>query len=489
MKVKNRRIVIFLIVIVIIITFAITFGRTYAKYVLTKHFETTFSSLPFYFDAKDEDKGLIYTSVIYDSVSFNITVSNNNEKDYNLFDTEYEITMEANEKYELSKDNAVSYTIKGNSLINDKINLTLNIKDRDNPLDTFTIVVKSVKPYAKEIKLNFRVINANKIAYIEDLVDLSLAVAKGDTYKGEAFALARDLDFQNPADYKYPDQNNYGDVNNDNKEGKTLMEELTNTDGRGFPSIGNYQKHFQGSFDGQGNTLSNIYIHSYTNNNHPEYEVVSFFGFITDATVKNFTITGNAITEQKANVGGVASYASNVLIENVHNYVNVTSNGDGYSVGGIIGSVGNDNINLKGDNIRILNSSNHGTLHGGNHGGGLVGAIGADSHLFVESCYNEGAVSNSILTDAGIVALSNGNCYINDSYNNGGISTNSGGSGSATVSLGGLVAANYGSTFVINSYNLGEVAYTGTSTTSTSIAGLIGLTQGEHFQEVLLDIK
>ena len=142
---KNRRIVIFLIVIITIIAFSITFGKTYAKYIITKHIETTFSSQPFYFDAKSDDKGAIYTNVIYDSVSFNITVSNNNEKDYNLFNTEYEITMEENEKYELSKDNAVSYTIKGNSLINDKINLTLNIKDKDNPLDTFTIVVKSIK--------------------------------------------------------------------------------------------------------------------------------------------------------------------------------------------------------------------------------------------------------------------------------------------------------------------------------------------------------
>ena len=152
--------------------------------------------------------------------------------------------------------------------------------------------------------------------------------------------------------------------------------------------------------------------------------------------------------------------------------------GSGYSVGGLIGSVGNDNIDLKGDNIRISDSSNHGTLQGGNHAGGLVGATGEDSHLFVESSYNEGEVGNSIITAAGILALGNGNCYINNSYNIGEISTDSEGNDSGTISLGGLIAANYESAFIINSYNLGGVTYTGNSTANNSIAGLIGLVSG-----------
>ena len=318
----------------------------------------------------------------------------------------------------------------------------------------------------------------NEIRTIEDLIDLSIAVQEGNTFKGETFTLTNDLDFQDVRSYKKPYSNDYGDINEDDIEEATLKEELTNTDGRGFPSIGNWMHHFQGSFDGQNHTISNIYIHTYTNNGSPEKTVSSLFGFITDSTIKDFTIRGELITEETANIGGIASYASNVEMKNVHNYINITSHGTGYSVGGLIGSIGNDNIGLKGDNIRILNSSNHGRLEGGNHCGGLVGATNDGSHLLVESSYNEGEVTNSIITDAGILALSNGNCYINNSYNIGEISTNSKGNDSGTISLGGLVAANYGSAFVINSYNLGGVTYTGNSNANNSIAGLIGLVQG-----------
>lgn len=321
-------------------------------------------------------------------------------------------------------------------------------------------------------------IRTNYIQTIEDLVTLSNYVSDGNSYKGTTFTLDKNLNFEDPNSYRNSSRTDFGNINGTDGI-ESLIKELTNPSGTGFKPIGNYTYYFKGNFDGGNHTLENLYIHVFTNNNQPERTVGSLFGFITDGEIRNLTIKGDLTTDQKANIGGVASYASNVSINNVHNYANVTSYGDGYSVGGIIGSVGNDNIGLLGDNIRITNCSNHGTIQGGNHGGGLVGAIAGESHLFVNDSYNAGIVRNSIITDAGILALNNGNCYMNNSYNMGPISTNGvGTSDSGAISLGGLIAANYETAFIINSYNTGSISYTGTKAASGSIAGLIGLVQG-----------
>ncbi len=320
-------------------------------------------------------------------------------------------------------------------------------------------------------------IKSKYIQRVEDLVTLSNSVNSGANFQNETFILDSNLDFTDSQSYRNSERLDFGNLNNVN-DVEPLITELTNQNGTGFPPIGNFEHYFLGSLNGNNHTLENLYIHIHSNNGKPERTVASLFGFVVGGSIKNLTITGNTYTDETANIGGLVSYASNVELANVHNYVNVTSYGSGYSVGGIIGSVGNDNINLKGDNVRLENCSNHGTLQGGNHGGGIVGAIGNDSHLFVSDSYNEGTVQNSIITNAGILALSNGNCYINNSYNAGEISTNGKGTDTGIISLGGLVAANYGTTFIVNSYNKGSVTYTGTVAYNGSVAGLIGLVQG-----------
>ncbi len=339
----------------------------------------------------------------------------------------------------------------------------------DYKFDGDTLVVENIT--------NNLEVKSNYIQTIEDLVTLSNYVNNGNTYKGITFTLDKNLDFQDEKSYRDAMRIDFGDINGQSGT-ENLLSELTNENGTGFQSIGNYTYHFQGNFDGNNYTIDNLYIHSYSNGGYPERTVASLFGFITDGEIKNLIIKGNTITDETANIGGITSYASNISLDNVHNYVNITSHGTGYSVGGLIGSVGNDNIGLAGDNIRISNCSNHGTLQGGNHGGGLVGAIGSNSHLFVSGSYNAGRVMNSIITNAGILALNNGNCYINNSYNIGNISSNGKGTGDGVISIGGLMAANYDTVFILNSYNSGTVEYVGTAAKGGSIGGLIGLVQG-----------
>ena len=525
---KNKRIAKIVIVTIIMIAFVVTFGKTYSKYVLTRHFETTFSSLPFYFEATPSSKDSFKDSL-------ELIIKNHKGDNYNSYNVEYEILLVDTNEGSENEQKIFNGTISGDSQKDETIPLQLDKMTES----TNKIRIRTTKPYSKVIDLDlytityqdipnsdqypqkvfkggtFRMeltepfpigakpfygsnavdyrfendtlivenvtadllIKSNYIQSIEDLVTLSNYVKGGNTYKGVTFTLDKDLNFQDEKSYRNANRTDFEDINGVSGTEK-LLSELTNESGTGFPSIGNYIHHFQGSLEGDNHTIDNLYIHSHSNGGHPETAVASLFGFITDGEIKNLTVKGNTFTDETANIGGITSYASNISLDNVHNYINITSYGTGYSVGGLIGSVGNDNIGLLGDNIRISNCSNHGTLQGGNHGGGLVGAIADKSHLFVNNSYNAGNVKNSIITNAGILALNNGNCYMNNSYNIGHISSNGAGTSDGVVSLGGLMAANYGTAFVINSYNRGIIEYNGTKAKGGSIAGLIGLVQG-----------
>lgn len=153
-------------------------------------------------------------------------------------------------------------------------------------------------------------------------------------------------------------------------------------DGLGFEPIGtySYDDHYEaitsamftGQFDGNGKTISNLYI------DRPTTDYVGLFGMLgSGSTVQDFNISSGAITGQN-DVGAVAGMAQgDITIDNVTVSINVLgligghSDEDdyGYCVGGLIGNyeyLGNTGLTLTNNTI-------DGTVVGDEAVGGLVG--------------------------------------------------------------------------------------------------------------------
>ena len=146
-----------------------TCEKVYARYVLTKNFETTFLSYPFYFEVNLDKNNYTYKE---NGIDISLNIANYVDDLYNTFDTEYEIYLEPNDKFELS-DN-ISGTIKGNSSISKQHNIKINsISGVDiNSNEKVNIIVKSTKPYSKEIKIPITIKGSGGLySFMENLAD------------------------------------------------------------------------------------------------------------------------------------------------------------------------------------------------------------------------------------------------------------------------------------------------------------------------------
>ena len=79
---KKKQVIIIFTVFLITIALAINCGETYARYKLTKRYDTTFSSYPFYFEVKN-NTDRIYVNRGVQTVNLNI--KNYVEDNYNSF--------------------------------------------------------------------------------------------------------------------------------------------------------------------------------------------------------------------------------------------------------------------------------------------------------------------------------------------------------------------------------------------------------------------
>ncbi len=321
------------------------------------------------------------------------------------------------------------------------------------------------------------------IESIEDLVQLSNNVNAGTTYENQIVKLAVNLDFKSEDSYVNSKNKTYGDINGINGAEELKTELITGT---GFKSIGNDQKQFKGTFDGQNRTISNLYINVAAN-----YQ--GLFGYVgNNGTVKNLTISNADINCESSRIGTLTGHVNGGTIENIKtNNGKVTGN---QFVGGIVGGcynkstinncINNNNIISKGklnsednnihltaggisgicDNSTIMNSHNIGTVYAiqGIELGGIVGVAGINA--IIDSCYNEGKIgdseNNCLATSIGGIAGDiSTNSKVSKSYNIGEIA--------GRGAVGGIVG-NLGwnaKAYIENCYNIGVV---------TSIQGNIG---------------
>ena len=166
--------------------------------------------------------------------------------------------------------------------------------------------------------------------------------------------------------------------------------------------IGNYSKQYQGTFDGNGKTIRNLFISSTSNE-------IGFFGYAADCRIKNITFDNAKVKgNENCSTGILAGYASSCVIENIKTTGNCSVEGK-YETGGIAGRA----------NGNISNCENHAIVKGLHSVGGIVG-ICFDSENSITSCANYGEITGTEHFVGGIIGYF-GEGSLQNSANNGNI--------------------------------------------------------------------
>lgn len=136
-------------------------------------------------------------------------------------------------------------------------------------------------------------------------------------------------------------------------------------------------KQYQGTFDGNGKTIRNLFISSTSNE-------IGFFGYAADCRIKNITFDNAKVKgNDNCSTGILAGCAGSCVIENIKTTGNCSVEGK-YETGGIAGRA----------NGNISNCENHAIVKGLHSVGGIVG-ICFDSENSITSCANYGEITGT----------------------------------------------------------------------------------------------
>jgi len=161
-------------------------------------------------------------------------------------------------------------------------------------------------------------------------------------------------------------------------------------------------KKYQGTFDGNGKTIRNLFISSTSNE-------IGFFGCAADCRIKNITFDNAKVKgNDNCSTGILAGYVRSCVIENIKTTENCSVEGQ-YETGGIAGRA----------NGNISNCENHAIVNGLHSVGGIVG-ICFDSENSITSCANYGEITGTEDFVGGIIGYF-GEGSLQNSANNGNI--------------------------------------------------------------------
>ena len=238
----------------------------------------------------------------------------------------------------------------------------------------------------------------------------------------------------------------FNDANNDGNADDAYDTDLDTTNGNWRPIGRDFANSFSGTFDGNGNTISNMSV-AITSAS------AGLFGTIgADTVIRDVGLVGVSVRSDAFSAGGLVGDNEGTIR-------------DSYATGSVTG--GGDIGGLVGDNRgTIRDSYATGSVTGGGDIGGLVG----DNRGTIRDSYATGSVSgdneNEFASIGGLVGYNEGT--IRDSYATGSVT----GGGD----IGGLVGANNGGT-IRDSYATGSVTGGGENEFA-SIGGLVGYNEG-----------
>ncbi len=202
------------------------------------------------------------------------------------------------------------------------------------------------------------------------------------------------------------DESSGKSIAQDSFKGKTIYLACDIDANESKPHIGTTEHEFDGTFDGQNHTISNLLI-TFSNDVYTTYGYyTALFGSIGEnGTVKNLTVKGKSGTAAITNyIGGLAGINYG-LIENCRSYIDVTASSSYYS-GGIAAF----------NQGTIKNCINYGAVSGKNITGGIAGLNSGT----ITMCANHGNISSTqsdVQCDLGGIAGDNAmyskieNCY------------------------------------------------------------------------------
>ena len=162
-------------------------------------------------------------------------------------------------------------------------------------------------------------------------------------------------------------------------------DDTKNTEEVSWIPIGHYDNQYQGTFDGNGKTIRNLYI-----NATPDY--TGFFGEAHEGgCIKNITFDNAKVKSTgDYSTGILVGDAGSCIIENIKTLANCSVEGKVF-VGGIAGISSSD----------IINCENHAEVKGTRFLGGVVGRYGGSGSI--TSCANYGAVTGTQTYVGGMV--------------------------------------------------------------------------------------
>ena len=153
----------------------------------------------------------------------------------------------------------------------------------------------------------------------------------------------------------------------------------TNTEELSWIPIGtSYTNRYQGTFDGNGKTISNLYIINAAS------DYVGFFGYAEKGSIKNITFDNAKVKSTVDHWTGIlAGFEELCVIENIKTLANCSVEGK-EGVGGIAGMASGD----------IGNCENHAMVNGAKSVGGIVGGYREFGKSII-SCANYGVVTGT----------------------------------------------------------------------------------------------
>ena len=177
------------------------------------------------------------------------------------------------------------------------------------------------------------------------------------------------------------------------------MKDIELNENEEFEPIGNDDDPFNGTFDGNGHTISGLLV-----DKHGEDEV-GLFGAVDDhGIVKNLSVMGDVYGED--NVGGVVGWLGNDSEVNSCCFMGNIYGDE--AVGGVVGRLGDAGATKHDGNARIISCYHTGSIVGTDDVGGVAGKVFNSNYdgygkPTIKNCYHAGYIQAS--GDGGVTGI------------------------------------------------------------------------------------